>query len=184
MKPTEILMEEHRVIERVLTALEKAASRLSRGEDVYLRFFSGTSTLINGFNDSYHYKKEEQLLLPTLIENGLPRDSAAVATLLAEHDEGRRMAHRLHQVIDRYQAGDINARDQVVLAALGYVSLLRRHMYKEDHTLFPMVEKMIPPEQQDRMTEAFDRFEMEANGAELHEKYYGMADRLVQECVR
>ncbi len=184
MRPTEILMEEHRVIERVLTALEKAASRLSRGEDVYLRFFSGTSTLIHGFNDSYHYKKEEQVLLPVLIENGMPQDSGPIATILAEHEEGRRLAQRLRQVIDRYQSGDINARDQVILSALAYVSLLRRHMYKEDHALFPMVEKIIPPEQQIRLIEAFDRFEREANGAELHEKYYGMADRLVQECVR
>lgn len=184
MRPTEILMEEHRVIERVLTALEKAASRLSRGEDVYLRFFSGTSTLINGFNDSYHHKKEEQVLLPVLIENGVPRESPVIATLLGEHEEGRRLAQRLHQVIDRYMSGDIHARDQVVLCALGYVSLLRRHMYKEDNALFPLVEKIIPPEQQKRMLEAFERFEHEANGAELHEKYYGMADRLVQECVR
>ena len=34
MKPTEILMEEHRVIERVLYALERASERLIRGEDV------------------------------------------------------------------------------------------------------------------------------------------------------
>ena len=73
MKPTEVLMEEHRVIERVLIALEKAASRLSRGEDVYLRFFSGTSALIYGFADSYHYKKEEQVLFAALGREWIPK---------------------------------------------------------------------------------------------------------------
>ncbi len=184
MKPTEILMEEHRVIERVLIALEKAASRLSRGETVYLRFFSGTSALIYGFNDSYHYKKEEMVLYPALVENGLDKDSGPVAMMLAEHEEGRKLAHRLQLVTERFQTGDVKVRDQVVLSALGYVSLLRRHMNKEDNVLFPLVEKVIPTDRQEQMIEAFERFEREENGAELHEKYYGMAERLVQECVR
>jgi hemerythrin-like domain-containing protein len=184
MKPTEVLMEEHRVIERVLIALEKAASRLSRGEDVYLRFFSGTSALIYGFADSYHYKKEEQVLFAALVENGFPRETGPVALMLAEHEEGRRLGQRLRQVSERFQAGDVKMRDQVVLSALGYVSLLRRHMEKEDKQLFPLVEKIIPVERQNLIIDAFDRFEREENGAELHEKYYGMAERLLQECVR
>ncbi len=46
------------------------------------------------------------------------------------------------------------------------------------------MEKVIPVERQDSIIEAFDRFEREENGTELHEKYYGMAERLVQECIR
>jgi hemerythrin-like domain-containing protein len=184
VKPTEVLMEEHRVIERVLIALEKAASRLSRGEDVYLRFFSGTTALIYGFADSYHYKKEEQVLFAALIENGFPRKTGPVALMIAEHEEGRRLGQRLRQVTERFQSGDIKVRDQVVLSALGYVSLVRRHMDKEDKLLFPLVEKVIPVDRQDRMIEAFNRFEQEENGPELHEKYYRMAERLVQECIR
>ena len=65
MNVTEKLMQEHRVIERVLYALERAATRLSRGEDVYLRFFIGTSVLINEFANSYHHKKEEAVLVNT-----------------------------------------------------------------------------------------------------------------------
>ncbi len=184
MKATEILMEEHRVIERVLAALEKAATRLSRGEDVYLRFFSGTSYLLNGFADRYHHKKEECVLLPALVENGLSADNGPVATMIAEHEEARRLAQRLMQVTERYLSGDVSAREQVIFSALGYVSLLRRHMYKEDNGLFPLVEKVIPAERQEEMIEAFIQFDLEEDGVELHEKYYGMADRLAQECAR
>jgi hemerythrin-like domain-containing protein len=184
MKPTEVLIEEHRVIEQVLMALEKAASRLSRGENVYLRFFSGTSTLINGFADSYHHKKEERILFPALVANGLPKDSGPVAAMLADHEEGRKLAHRLRQVTERFQGGDINARDQVVLSALAYVSLVRRHMQREESILFPLVEKVIPAERQQKMLADFEHFEQEENGPEMHDKYYGMAERLVQECVR
>jgi hemerythrin-like domain-containing protein len=184
MKPTEVLIEEHRVINQVLMALEKAASRLSRGEAVYLRFFNGTSALIHGFTDSYHHKKEEKVLLPALVAAGLPRDSGPVAVMLAEHEEGRQLAHRLRLVTERFQSGEIAARDQVVLSALAYVSLVRRHIQKEETVLFPLVEKVLPADQQSQIIEAFERFDREENGIELREKYYGMADRLLQECVR
>jgi hemerythrin-like domain-containing protein len=184
MKVIDKFMQEHRVIERVLFALERAATRLSRGEDVYLRFFIGTSVLINGFANSYHDKKEEAILLPVMIELGLPRDSGMVAVILAEHEEGHRLSQRLRQATERLQSGDIRARDQVVLSALGYVSLIRRHIKKEDEVLFPMIEKMILPIQQEQMLAALDLFEREENGAEVEEKYYGLADRLVMECVR
>ena len=34
MRETEILMEEHRVIEKVIAALERAADRLESGDDI------------------------------------------------------------------------------------------------------------------------------------------------------
>ncbi len=184
VKPTEILIEEHRVIEQVLAALEKAVTRMSRGENVHLRFFSGTSYLLNGFTDRYHHKKEERVLLPALVEIGLSADNGFVAAMITEHEEARRLAQRLRQVTDRFLAGDVNAREQVILSALGYVSLLRRHMYKEDHGLFPLVEQVIPADRQNEMAAAFERFDLEENGSELHEKYYEMANRLAQECGR
>ena len=184
MKPTEILMEEHRVIERVLYALEKATGRLNRGEDVYLRFFIGTSVFIKGFADSYHHKKEEKVLLPALIENGLSIDSAPVTTMLTEHEEGRRLSQRMRQVTERLQAGDVRARDMVIQSALEYVSLIRRHISNEEKILFPMADEIIPADQQDQIVKAFDRLQHEGHAEELHEKYYGLANRLVQECVR
>jgi len=177
-------MEEHRVIERVLYALEKAAGRLNRGEDVYLRFFVGTSVFIRDFADNCHYKKEEIVLFPALIECGLSRDSGPIAVMLAEHEAGRQLTQRLRQVTERLQAGDIRARDLVIQCCLEYVNLIRAHIRKEEKVLFPMADKLIPADQQDSIIKAFDRFQPEERGEEFHEKYYGLANRLVQECVR
>ena len=51
----------------------------------------------------------------------------------------------------------------------------------EEFDTFTLKKTQIPL---DQIIESFNQFELEVNGAELHEKYYGMADRLVQECVR
>lgn len=184
MKATEILMEEHRVIERVLYALEKAAGRLNRGEDVYLRFFIGTSVFIRDFADNCHHKKEERVLFPALIEHGLAKDSGPIAVMVAEHEAGRQLTQRLRQVTERLQAKDTHARELVVQCCLEYVTLLRKHINKEEKVLFPMVDKLIPADEQEQIIKVFDLFHSEDHGEEFHEKYYGFANRLVQECVR
>ncbi len=62
MKATEILMEEHRVIERVLTSLEIASNRLSLGQAIPADFFLKAADFIKGFADGCHHKKEEGVL--------------------------------------------------------------------------------------------------------------------------
>jgi hemerythrin-like domain-containing protein len=184
MKPTEILMEEHRVIERVLFALERASSRLNRGEDVYLRFFIGTSVFIRDFADNSHHRKEEAILFPALTDNGFPKDSGPIAVMLAEHEEGRKLTQKIRLVTERLQGGDLNARQLVSQYGTEYVKLLRRHINKENEILFPMADKVIPADQQDQILEAFELFQPDGQGEEFREKYYGMANRLIQESVR
>jgi hemerythrin-like domain-containing protein len=184
MKATKILMEEHRVIERVMNALERASKRLARGDDVYLRFFTGTAVFIRGFTDGCHYKKEESVLFPALIENDLSRESDPVAVMLAEHQEGRRLAQEMHQAVERFQAGDVRKRQVLVDKAADYIKLLRQHIYKEDNVLFPLADKIIPAPQQEQILQAFAQFEDDVTGENLHEKYYGLAERLEKECLR
>jgi hemerythrin-like domain-containing protein len=184
MKATAVLIEEHRVIERVLYALEKASNRLQRGEDVYLRFFIGTSVFIRDFADNCHYKKEEKVLIPALVEHGVPKDSDPLAALLAEHEEGQRLTQRLRHVTERLQAKDTRARELVIQCCEEYIALLRKHISKEETILFPIADQLIPADEQEQIIEVFNRFQPVERGEEFHEKYYGFANRLVQECVR
>jgi len=183
VKATEILMEEHRVIERVLTALERAATRLSNGQEVYLRFFTGTTVFIKNFADGCHHQKEEGILFPAMIENGLSKDAGPIAVMLAEHEEGRRLTQKMRQALERLQTTDAS-RSELVQNALSYVKLLRQHIYKEDNILFPMADKVIPVDQQQQILDAFMLVERDETGESVHEKYLGLAVRLEQECLR
>jgi hemerythrin-like domain-containing protein len=184
MKATEILMDEHRVIERMLNALERATNRLGRGEEVYLRFFTGTVVFIRGFTDACHHKKEEMVLFPALVESGLAKDSGPLAVMLAEHAEGRRLALGMRQATERFQAGDIRMRETLVENARAYISLIRQHILKEDKVLFPMADKLIAVDLQERILNSFEPYDKDATGEGMHEKYYGLAERLENECLR
>ncbi len=178
MKATEILMEEHGVIERVLTSLEKAAKRLSIGQPVPGDFFIKSAEFIKGFADGCHHKKEEGVLFPALSANGLPSGEGPVAVRLAEHEEGRGLAAAIREGAERLQAGDQAAASLVVQSALEYVMLLRQHIEKENQILFPMADQVIPVERQQQLTEAFDHIEHEETGEGVHEKYLGIAAEL------
>ena len=184
MKATQVLMDEHRVIERVLTALERASTRLNNGQDVYLRFFAGTIVFIKNFADGCHHQKEEGILFPAMIENGLSREAGPVAVMLAEHEEGRRLTQKIRQSLERYQGGDDSARKELANNSLAYTKLLRQHIHKEDNILFPMADKLIPSEQQQQISEAFKLLEHDETGEDVLEKYLGLAVRLESECLR
>ncbi len=178
MLATEILMDEHRVIERVIASLEQGAQRLSQDQAVPMEFFLKTAEFIKGFADGCHHKKEEQVLFPILVENGVPREGGPVGGMLADHEEGRRLTREMRTAAERVQQGDVSAIPLVVKNALGYAALLRQHIMKENHILFPLADQVVPLAQQGHIAERFEHIEHEETGAGVHEKYLGMAEEL------
>ncbi|MBI3163281.1 MAG: hypothetical protein HYZ24_01250, partial [Chloroflexi bacterium] len=56
MQAIDILMQEHRVIEKVLNALESAADRLETGEDIPMDFFLKAADFIRNYADGAHHQ--------------------------------------------------------------------------------------------------------------------------------
>lgn len=181
MQATDILMSEHRVIERVLASLETAAKRVDAGQAVRPGFFLDAADFIKGFADGCHHKKEEGVLFKALGQNGMSLEHGPVAVMLTEHDQGRVFTRRMRAAAEKWQAGDQAARKDVVSNALGYVGLLRQHIIKEDNVLFPMAGQVIPAAEQDQVVEDFERVEHEETGAGVHEKYLALAQALEKE---
>ncbi|HEU4333054.1 MAG TPA: hemerythrin domain-containing protein [Candidatus Eisenbacteria bacterium] len=182
MKPTEVLVEEHRVIERVLTALETAAGRLAAGDTVPPEFFLRAADFIRGFADGCHHHKEEDVLFPALTAAGIPNEGGPVGVMLFEHEEGRRFTAAMRAGAERLKAGDAGARDEVVRNARGYVELLRDHIAKENNVLFPMADQVIRGGAAAKMTESFEEIEREEQGD--HDRYLALAADLEQEASR
>jgi len=182
MKATETLMSEHRVIERVIQALEIAASHLEQGGSVRPGFFVDAADFIKGFADGCHHKKEEGVLFKALEEAGLPADEGPVGVMLFEHEEGRAFTRAMREAALK-MAQDPSAREAVIENARGYASLLRGHILKEDRILFPMAEGLIPFGRQERVAEDFLRVEHEETGEGVHEKYLALAAALEGEAA-
>ncbi len=180
MKATEILMEEHHVIERVLAAMEVAVQRL---EAAQLRpgFFVDAAEFIKGFADGCHHKKEEGVLFPAMLAHGVRDQGGPIGVMMAEHNQGRTFTIAMRKAAEALEAGDGSARAGVVQNAQGYIALLRQHIVKENTVLFPMADRVIPPTSQDQLAEDFERVEHEETGAGVHEKYLALAEALENE---
>ena len=184
MEATDILMEEHRVIERVLAALETAASRLRSGEAISPAIFLQAAEFIKGFADGCHHKKEEGVLFPAMRAVGVTGEGGPIGVMLAEHHEGRELTSSMRAAAERLASGDADARAELARSALNYVALLRQHITKEENVLFPMAEQVLKGPAQVEVSEAFERVEREETGEGVHERFLELAtsiERLVAE---
>ena len=144
MQATDILMQEHAVILRVIGALEIETERLAAGQDVRPGFFLDAADFIKGFADGCHHQKEEGVLFEAMVGAGLPRQGGPIPVMLAEHEQAASFTRGMRDAANRLAAGDASARTEVVINARGYAALLRQHIQKENGILFPMADQVIP----------------------------------------
>jgi hemerythrin-like domain-containing protein len=181
MEATRILMEEHRVIERMLASLGLAADRLERAEAIRPGFFVDAADFIKGFADGCHHRKEEGVLFPAMEAAGVANQGGPIGVMLAEHEEGRRLTGAMRAAAEQARAGDPTATPEIVRNARGYTALLQQHIRKEDAVLFPLADRVVQGEKRIEMAEAFERVETEETGEGVHEKYLGLAEALERE---
>ena len=181
MKPTEVLMQEHRLIERVLDALEIATDHVTQRDPVRPGFFLDAADFIAGFADGCHHLKEEEVLFDALGGTGAPEAGGAVEMMLDEHEQGRRFTRAMREAARRLETGDDMARGPLLTSARGYITLLRDHIEKEDEMLFPMADELLSTEQQGQLIQGFDRIEREETATGAHAKFHALAERLEAE---
>ena len=169
MEITESLKAEHRVIEKYLVALDSLGEALLRGEDVPVSLIRETAHLIRECAHNYHQMKEEQLLFPYLKENVGESSKSSILKLVEEHGESRGHVRSLVRYIDKLEKDETGENrmaiaKQLISAARGCSSSLRRHILREDRGLFPSVEKKLTESQKRWMWEKLEEYEDERHG--------------------
>ena len=159
MNPIEILTTEHRLIERMLSALETWAAGMVRrnaDERVALGHFV---TFVQDFVDPVHHGKEENILFATMVEHGFSREQGPVPVMLHEHRECRDMIETLAAFVHQRAHWSEAERSQIARAAHGYAALLRQHIAKEDQILYPISQIRLPDTAKAKIAAGFDHFE-------------------------
>jgi hemerythrin-like domain-containing protein len=177
------LLQEHRLIERLLDALETATGHLENGHAVRAEFFIEAAVFIAGFADGCHHKKEEGVLFGAMVESGLPRSDGPLDMFLDEHEQGRALTRGMRDAARQLQEGDASARAAVISNARRYVALLRDHIVKEDEMLFPMADEMFSAEQHRNVLRDFERIERDDVGAVAHQNFRMLVERLEREAA-
>jgi len=141
---TSTLVNEHRLILRMIALLEKNAPKTAQGSYLNWQFYLDGIDFIRQYADRFHHAKEEDVLFKALVDNGMPKEHSPVAAMLMEHDLGRSFVSALEAAVHKAQAGRTDVYQAIADNALGYAALLRDHIGKEDDILYPLAERVLP----------------------------------------
>jgi len=178
MNATDNLVDEHRVIEQVLNCLEKIIEQATAAGRLEEEPAKEAIDFFRTFADRCHHGKEEAHLFPLMQARGFGGGCGPVAVMLREHVLGRLYVGGMEGVIEGASKGDADALQWFVQHGQSYIRLLREHIQKEDHCLFPSANGTLSEPDQQKLLAAFEKVEAEEMGAGTHENYLALANRL------
>ncbi len=178
MEPTGELKQEHQGILLMLRVLDKVVEKLESGEEGGLEHLEQIVEFLRIFADRCHHGKEEELLFPAMEKRGVPREGGPIGVMLMDHEEGRGYIRGMANALVMHKTGDPSALKEFAKNARGYIGLLTQHINKEDQVLFPMAQRILPPDVQTELSRGFEKIETERIGEGTHENFHKLLEKL------
>lgn len=171
---TAVMVEEHKLILRMIALVEENTRKLEAGRFDQWGFYLDAVDFIRNYADRFHHAKEEDVLFKALVANGMPAENSPVAAMLMAHDQGRAFVRGMEEGAKKALAGDRTQAAEIARNAYGYIALLRDHIDKEDNILYPLAERVLPEGLRPEMVAAYRKAEEQSIG--LEEKYRRMVE--------
>jgi hemerythrin-like domain-containing protein len=175
----ETLMDEHRLIEQVLSSLATFAEGLEAGQNLPREAVARYGTFFKMFADKCHHGKEEERLFVQMNQCGFPREYGPIGVMLAEHDEGRRHVRALVEIGQQTGPLRLDEARQMVKHARAFIPLLLEHIRKEDNVLYPMALQSIPPATLAQLEESCRAYDSEVVGHDEIQRLKDLAQDLL-----
>jgi hemerythrin-like domain-containing protein len=182
-EPSEVLREEHEVIEHLLHVLDAMGKQVERGARLPKEDLEAALDVVVGFADQCHHAKEERALFPVLAKISPEEGAMLVRRLEGDHKAARQLVRAMRACLPGVTGGDAAARAAFAKSAKTYAGLLREHIKAETDRLLPLTDSAIPTSRRAELGEEFERIEREETGAGVHEKYEGTIHRLAEKYV-
>jgi hemerythrin-like domain-containing protein len=177
---TDVMVQEHKLILRMVTLVEKNSALAEQGLFTDWQFFLDAVDFIRSYADRFHHAKEEDTLFTALVANGMPEENSPVAAMHLAHDEGRVFVRGMEEGATKALAGEEGPVATIVAAiaenARGYAALLREHIHTEDNILYPLAERILPAGVRPAMVEAYNQA-VAAVPADFTDRYTQMVER-------
>ena len=161
------LMTEHRLIERLLSALGSLAGRLEAKREVPPDLLGELLDLFQQYADGLHHTKEERHLFEIAGDRDAMSEDNAVRALIHQHDVGRTHVQDMRRELGRMGSGDKYAAAALASSARVYIELLREHIRAEDEDVFPLLAQVLSAEEDARLAAHFTDIDLAQRAADL-----------------
>lgn len=172
MNAIELMVEEHKIIKRMLAVVRQFSIKVLNNEEVDYNDFTKVIDFVRNYADSHHHSKEEVILFNTMSEVlGERIAKGPIMGMLVEHDLGRLFIKNLELALEKFNSGDRDSRVDIIANAIAYTDLLHRHIDKEDTAIYTFAQKSLSVEQLQEIDSRCDQVETEATKNNLQDKY-------------
>lgn len=180
MKPIELLMSEHRTIEKALDAMETWVERRPQIRNPAERDTLGHFvSFLREFVDDCHHTKEEDILFASMMEQGFSRDQGPLAVMLHEHELGRSLVRTLSNFAQQPTQWNEDDWRHIERTVRALVRLLREHIQKEDRVLYPLAKQRLSTPTWEKLATLFERFEADRADCSRDGRLRELTDRLL-----
>jgi hemerythrin-like domain-containing protein len=172
MKSTRLLKADHDIILRALHVLREIIAELEQGKEIDNTDVRSLLAFLRDFADGCHHVKEEVIFFPALVEAGLPFGDGPVRVMSYEHERGRTLTSAMSESLDH------NKKEDFLIAARRYITLLTEHIEKENKVLFDIADRTLADEEDQKVADAFEEFEKTIVGIPAYERLQSAIESL------
>jgi hemerythrin-like domain-containing protein len=179
MSAIEILVDEHRLISRIVNVLTIMQRDLDKDgvASIDADVLTDVVDFFRVFVDENHHAKEEKGLFPMLELHSVNPEGCTLQSLRDEHQQGREFMMTLANAIREFEETDPTASSKISQALSNIVDLYKDHTWRENILLFPVSEKVLQESEVCDVTKIFGTIEKKF-GADFRAKYEKLVDAL------
>jgi len=181
-KWNEILIAEHKLLERIVDILEKETNSIIDGSE-NLTLITRIFNLLLDFGDKIHNVKEENHLFPTMIERGIPQ-SEHIHDMLLDHEVERELIARFLLKLPAFTNLPYEEKAVLVKKIKEYTNDRKKHIKEENDILYPLAERVFLPEDNDKLVAAFKIIDKDVYGEDAYAHYALITEQLEKERER
>ena len=173
MLPIEPLMTEHRLIERLITLMEKEGARIKNDKLTDIDFIDNCIDFIKTYADNCHHGKEEDILFKELKNKKLiPEHFKILEELIKEHKYARERTSKLIVARNNYFKSEDDASKQIYAFEIHeyieeFIDFYPKHIKKEDKEFFRPCMDYFTDDEKKEMLDLFWEFDRKL----IHKKY-------------
>ncbi|MDG5816234.1 hemerythrin domain-containing protein [Chitinispirillales bacterium ANBcel5] len=134
--PVRELIDEHRVIKRLIAVIPSITEKAILEQESDYQLYKEILTFIADYADGFHHAKEEKILF-----DYFDKDSDIITSFLKEHETGRSYVRNAREALESADLATL--RENLI----GYATLLKEHIQKEDEILFPWMNRSLSDNQ-------------------------------------
>ena len=176
MSPTEELMREHGLLNRMLLLYDECARRIEGQLDLRADVLPNVARMIRTFVIEYHEKLEEEHVFPRFEQSLTHVD--LVRTLRDQHNVGRKLTAAIEQLMANGAVTKKDDKKRLVTYVRSFTRMYRPHEAREDTVLFPDFRALLTPKELDDLGLELERREHELFGDDGFEKKVAELDQL------